>query len=64
MDNKETIAIIGSTGLFTEKPSVSGLEDIICYMVTRDSYARAEDADGDPVKRYKIEIRITVEEIK
>lgn len=64
MSEKETIAIIGSTGLFTDKPTVSGLEDIICYMVTRDSYSKAEDADGDPVKRYKIEIKITAEEIE
>lgn len=60
----ETIAVITSEGLFTERPSMSGVDDIIGYLMTRDAYARPEDADGDPVKRYAIICKITVEEIE
>lgn len=61
---KETIAIISAEGLYTERPSLVGVEDIINYLMIRDSYSRPEDADGDPVKRYAIVCRITVEEIE
>lgn len=61
---QETIAVITSEGLFTDRPTMSGVDDIIGYLMTRDSYARPEDADGDPVKRYAIVCKITVEEIE
>ena len=60
---KETIAIITSEGLFAGRPTVSGVEDIIGYLMTRDSYDRPEDADEEPVKRFAIVCKITVEEI-
>ncbi|VEC00240.1 Uncharacterised protein [Cedecea lapagei] len=62
---KETVAVICDEGLFAGKPSISGVEDIISYMMTRDSYARKEDADCDgvSVKRYAVVCKITVEEI-
>lgn len=40
------------------------VDDIIGYLMTRDAYARPEDADGDPVKRFAIICKITVEEIE
>lgn len=60
---QETIAIITSEGLFTSKPTMSGVDDIIGYLMTRDSYARPEDADGETVKRYAVVCKITIEEI-
>lgn len=60
---KETIAIIGADALFAKRPDMSEVSDIISYLMTRDSYARPEDADGDPVKRYAIVCKITIEEI-
>lgn len=60
---QETIAIITSEGLFTSKPTMSGVDDIIGYLMTRDSYARLEDADGETVKRYAVVCKITIEEI-
>ncbi|HBQ0420036.1 TPA: hypothetical protein L7I76_002380 [Klebsiella aerogenes] len=59
----ETIAVITSEGLFTGRPTMSGVDDIIGYLMLRDAYAKPEDADGDPVKRYAIVCKITVEEI-
>lgn len=60
---KETIAVITSEGLFTDRPTMSGVDDIIGYLMTRDSYAKPEDAGGERVKRYAIVCKITVEEI-
>ncbi|KMK13570.1 hypothetical protein ABW09_11970 [Pluralibacter gergoviae] len=60
---QETIAIITSEGLFTSKPTMSGVDDIIGYLMTRDSYERPEDADGETVKRYAVVCKITIEEI-
>lgn len=60
---KQSIVILSAEGLFTSVPSLSGVEDIIGYLLTRDSYGRAEDADGEPVKRYRISARIEAEEI-
>lgn len=62
--SKETIALICAEGLFTERPSVSGVEDVINYLMTRESYSRPEDADGQQVKRYAVVCKITVEEIE
>lgn len=64
MGGKETIAVITTEGLFTERPTLSGIDDVIAYLMTRDSYAAPEDADGDPVKRYGIVCKVTVEEIE
>jgi hypothetical protein len=63
MDGAETIAIITTEGWFTSKPSLSGVEDIIGYVIARDAYLKQEDADGDPVKRYAVVCRVTIEEI-
>lgn len=60
---KETIAVICADGLFTGRPSISGVEDVISYLMIRESYSRAEDADDSPVKRYAVVCKITVEEI-
>lgn len=64
MDGEETIAIITTEGWFTSKPSLSGVEDIIGYVIARDAYLKPEDADGDPVKRYAVVCRVTIEEIE
>ncbi|HCY3233055.1 TPA: hypothetical protein O1L71_002334 [Escherichia coli] len=64
MDGAETIAIITTEGWFTSKPSMSGVEDIIGYVIARDAYLKPEDADGDPVKRYAVVCRVTIEEIE
>lgn len=64
MSSKETIAIITSEGLFTNRPSLSGVDDIIGYLIARDAYLKPEDADGDPVKRYAVVCKVTVEEIE
>ncbi|EDW1420447.1 hypothetical protein S632_004780 [Salmonella enterica subsp. enterica] len=64
MDGVETIAIITTEGWFTSKPSLSGVEDIIGYVIARDAYLKPEDADGDPVKRYAVVCRVTIEEIE
>ncbi|EAA8256891.1 hypothetical protein UX924_001033 [Salmonella enterica] len=64
MDVAETIAIITTEGWFTSKPSLSGVEDIIGYVIARDAYLKPEDADGDPVKRYAVVCRVTIEEIE
>ncbi|QHQ14543.1 hypothetical protein GMW39_00780 [Pectobacterium parmentieri] len=61
---KNTIAVICADGLFTGEPSISGSEDIINYILTRDSFSRPEDADGETVKHYAITCTVTVEEIK
>lgn len=61
--SKETISVICAEGLFSWRPSVSGVEDIINYLMVRDSYSRPEDADGQEVKRYAVVCKITVEEI-
>lgn len=50
---KETIAVICADGLFAERPSISGLEDVINYLMMRESYACFEDADDSPVKRMR-----------
>lgn len=47
---KQTIVILSAEGLFTSVPSLSGVEDIIGYLLTRDSHVCPEDADGEPVK--------------
>lgn len=60
---KQTIVILSAEGLFTSVPSLSGVEDIIGYLLTRESYDCAEDADGEPVKRYRISAHIEAEEI-
>ena len=60
---KETIAVICADGLFAGRPSISGIEDVISYLMMRESYACAEDADDSPVKRYAVVCKITVEEI-
>ncbi|MGL3999977.1 hypothetical protein ACR3LR_09205 [Pantoea eucalypti] len=60
---KQTIVILSAEGLFTSVPALSGVEDIIGYLLTRESYGCAEDADGEPVKRYRISARIEAEEI-
>lgn len=60
---KQTIVILSAEGLFTSVPSLSGVEDIIGYLLTRDSYACPEDAGGEPVKRYRISAHIEAEEI-
>lgn len=60
---KETIAVICSDGLFAERPSISGVEDVISYLMMRESYACVEDADDSQVKRYAVVCKITVEEI-
>lgn len=60
---KQTIVILSAEGFFTSTPSLSGVEDIIGYLLTRESYGCAEDADGDPVKRYRISAHIEAEEI-
>lgn len=64
MDGAETIAIITTEGWFTSKPSLSGVEDIIGYVIARDAYLKPEDTDGDPVKRYAVVCRVTIEEIE
>lgn len=64
MSSKETIAIITSEGWFTNRPSLSGVDDIIGYLIARDAYLKPEDADGDPVKRYAVVCKVTVEEIE
>lgn len=61
---KETVAVICAEGLFTQRPSFSDAVDIISYLMTRDSYAKPEDADGEQVKRYAVVCKITVEEIE
>lgn len=61
---RETVAVIMGDGLFTERPSLAGVEDIISYLMMRESYAKPEDADGEPVKRYAVVCKITVEEIE
>ncbi|EIX1533341.1 hypothetical protein RA229_003585 [Cronobacter sakazakii] len=64
MSGEETIAVITTEGWFTSKPSLSGVDDIIGYVIARDAYLKAEDADGDPVKRYAVVCRVTIEEIE
>lgn len=62
---KQTIVILSAEGLFTSVPSLSGVEDIIGYLLTHDSYACPQDADadGEPVRRYRISAHIEAEEI-
>jgi len=60
---KQTIVILSAEGLFTSVPSLSGVEDIIGHLLTRDSYACPEDADGEPVRHYRITAHIEAEEI-
>lgn len=60
---KQTIVILSAEGLFTSVPSLSGVEDIIGYLLTRDAFGCSEDADGEPVKRYRISAHIEAEEV-
>lgn len=49
--------------MFAERPSISGVEDVISYLMMREYYACLEDADGSQVKRYAVVCNITAEEI-
>lgn len=64
MGSPETIAVITTDGWFTSRPSLVGVDDIIGYVIARDAYLKPEDADGDPVKRYAVVCRVTIEEIE